>query len=276
MLQKTMFRQTISREVSIEGIGVHTGVKSKVTLAPFEDGIALTRTDMHPQSFTLAPQNARPSPLCTLLTNSHGTTLSTVEHLLSALHGMGITDLEIEVEGPEVPIFDGSSLPWVRLLEQAGIMSLDEPIDFLKVTQPVSLELEGRTLAAAPASNFALDCTVDFPHPKIGAQRWQSILTPEVYKADIAPARTFILEDELKQAQAAGFAKGATLEGGVLYLNDGSVANPGGLRFDDEAVRHKMLDVIGDLFLAGKPVLGAFTLDRPGHTVNNMLLRKLV
>jgi UDP-3-O-[3-hydroxymyristoyl] N-acetylglucosamine deacetylase len=271
-----MFRQTISHEVSIEGIGVHTGVKAKVTLAPFEDGIALTRTDMHPQSFTLAPQNARPSPLCTLLTNSHGTTLSTVEHLLSALHGMGITDIEIEVDGPEVPILDGSALPWVQLLEQARIMSLDEPIEFLKVAQPVSLEDNNRTLTAAPASSFTLDCRVDFPHPKIGAQRWHGTLTPEVYKAEIAPARTFILEDELKQAQAAGFAKGASLEGGVMFLNNGEVMNPGGLRFADEAVRHKTLDAIGDLFLAGKPVLGAFTLDRPGHTVNNMLLRKLV
>ncbi|HEX2859371.1 MAG TPA: UDP-3-O-acyl-N-acetylglucosamine deacetylase [Alphaproteobacteria bacterium] len=269
-------RLGIAKPISLEGVGVHTGVRSGVTLLPGSNGISVARVDGRRKNFAISPTTARPSPLCTLLVGSTGATLSTVEHLFSALHGMGVTDVMVEVDGPEVPILDGSALPWVTALETAGLTPLPGPLDTLKVASTVPLADGARTLFATPAGLFSVRCTIDFDHPMIGHQSWSGTITPERYKKEIAPARTFITEDELKLAQEAGFAKGATLEGGVLFLNDGTVANPGGLRFEDEPVRHKVLDAIGDLFMAGKPVVGAFTLNRPGHTANNALLRKLV
>jgi UDP-3-O-[3-hydroxymyristoyl] N-acetylglucosamine deacetylase len=269
-----MQRRTVAKAVKAHGVGVHSGVAAGVVIRPGGNGIVLHRVDGRKARFELRADLVKPTPLCTFLVNEDGATLSTVEHMLAAFHGLGITDGEVEVDGPEVPILDGSALPWVRLLADCRV-TLEGPAAVLRVTQDRSVVVDDRRLAAAPAEALEMDCRVDFAHPLIGPQAWRGVVSEEVFIREIAPARSFILERELKAARGAGFAKGATLEGGVLFLDDGKVANPEGLRFADEPVRHKVLDAIGDLFMAGRPVVGAFTLERPGHAANNALLREI-
>ena len=278
---------TLAKAITVKGIGVHTGAPVAVELRPrvpklreVNAGIVLQRLDVPKGQgdFTLAADLSVPSPLATLLRNAEGTTLSTVEHLLSALHGLQVDALTIAVDGPELPILDGSGLPWVQAIDAAGRQTLDVPRAWLRVPKVVQHDSEGRVLRAEPDGRRALrlECTVDFPHPKIGRQQWRGVVDEAVFRAEIAPARTFVLEEDIAAAQAAGLAKGGSLANAVVFGKNGQVLNPEGLRFADEPVRHKVLDAVGDLFLAARPVAGKFYLTLPGHTANNALLRKLL
>lgn len=269
---------TVGGAVKTAGIGVHSGEMARVVLRPAEagQGIVFVRTDAGNARFALVPEMVQAMPMCTLLKNGDGVTLSTVEHLMAAFAGLGVTDVTVEVEGPEVPILDGSALPWVGLIDAAGRVRLEGAVAPLVVRDEIVQEENGRRLAVAPADVWALDVSIGFAHPAIGAQRFGGVVTEDWFRREIAPARTFIIEKDLKVAQAHGMAKGAALEGGVLFLDDGTVANPEGLRFPDEPVRHKVLDAMGDLYVAGRPLRGRFDLTAPGHAANNRLLRGLL
>ena len=278
---------TLAKAITVKGIGVHTGAPVAVELRPrvpklreVNAGIVLQRLDVPKGQgdFTLAADLSVPSPLATLLRNAEGTTLSTVEHLLSALHGLQVDALTIAVDGPELPILDGSGLPWVQAIDAAGRQTLDVPRAWLRVPKVVQHDSEGRVLRAEPDGRRALrvECPVDVPHPMIGRQMWRGVVDEAVFRAEIAPARTFVLEEDIAAAQAAGLAKGGSLANAVVFGRNGQVLNAEGLRFADEPVRHKVLDAVGDLFLAARPVAGKFYLTLPGHTANNALLRKLL
>lgn len=271
---------TLAKEVRATGVGLHSGIGAEVVLRPAKagHGVVLRRGGVDGGVFTLAPRLVRPSPLCTLLENGEGVSLSTVEHLLSALHGLGVDCVDVEINGPEVPILDGSALPWVELIDEAGRVELEAARLRLKVAKTVVEDAEGRVLMAEPdvRGGARVECTVDFPHPAIGRQVWRGVVDEATYRAEIAPARTFVLERDIAAAQAAGLAKGGSLENAVVFGDDGQVKNPGGLRFADEPVRHKVLDFMGDMYMAGRVVDGRFSLTAPGHTANNGLLRKLV
>jgi len=217
------------------------------------------------------------SPLCTLLDNGV-VQVSTVEHLLSALHGLGVDAVEIEVDGPEVPIMDGSALPWVELIDEAGRVEADAERIMLRVAKPVVHDSEGRVLSAEPdvREGLRVGCMVDFPHVAIGRQEWQGVMSEDIYRKEIAPARTFVLERDIEAARRAGLAKGGSLDNAVVFGDDGTVLNPGGLRFADEPVRHKVLDFVGDIYMQGRVVQGKFHLTAPGHVANNRLLKELM
>lgn len=273
-------RVTLAKDVSIKGIGLHSGVGAEVVLRPSlaGGGVVLRRGDVTGGEFVVEAGMVQVSPLCTLLENARGVTLSTVEHLLSALHGLRVDSVIVDIHGPEVPILDGSALPWVELIDQAGRVELEAERNWLKVEKPVVLDAEGRVLLATPDARLGMraECVIDFPHPMIGRQVWKGVLDEATFRREIAPARTFVQEKDIAAAQAAGLAKGGSLENAVVFGSDGGVLNKEGLRFADEPVRHKVLDLLGDLYMEGRCVSGAFSVTAPGHVANNMLLRKLV
>jgi UDP-3-O-[3-hydroxymyristoyl] N-acetylglucosamine deacetylase len=270
---------TLANTIEIAGIGVHTGMENRVRLVPRKRAGVVLQVNGAP--LTLSPTHMQPTPLCTMLAEGSAR-LSTPEHLLSALHGLGVLGLKIEVEGPselpEVPILDGSALPWVEAIDAAGREALEHAPETLNVRAPCTYTAEGRVLMAAPRflPFMQVECTVSFPHPLIGMQTWRGVMTEEIFRTEIAPARSFALEGDVKAAMVAGMLKGASLNTGVLFKADGGVANPEGLRFADEPVRHKIADFMGDSFLTGRRVQGDFTLNAPGHSANNALLRKVL
>jgi UDP-3-O-[3-hydroxymyristoyl] N-acetylglucosamine deacetylase len=267
---------TLAREVSIVGIGLHSGIDAEVVLRPNPDGGVIVRKDG--EVFALRADMVMKSPLCTLVDLRDGITISTVEHLLSALHGLRVDSVIIDIDGPEVPILDGSALPWVELIDNAGRNEIAVNRDWLKVARTVVADMEGRVLMANPDARLGMrvECNIDFPHPAIGRQVWKGIVDEAVYRKDIAPARTFVQEKDIAAAQAAGLAKGGSLDNAVVFGENGGVLNKDGLRFADEPVRHKVLDLIGDVFMQGRCVAGAFAVTAPGHVANNQLLRQIL
>jgi UDP-3-O-[3-hydroxymyristoyl] N-acetylglucosamine deacetylase len=270
------FETTIERAVSAEGVGLHHGVPVRVKIlpAPSGTGIVFRRTDLNafeiPASFRYV---ARVSYATSLM--RQGVLISTTEHLLSALYSLGITNAIIEIDNLEVPILDGSSLPWVKLLEQAGRKDQKRQKRFVRIKREVSVEGTGKRITILPSDEFKFDCDVYFEHPMVGRQKFSFQLTPEKYAAEIAPARTFGFEHELDAMRNMGLIRGASLDNAVCFTPTG-VLNAEGLRFPNEPVRHKVLDLIGDLALIGRPMLGHVIAERAGHAMHVALVSKIV
>lgn len=201
--------------------------------------------------------------------------ISTTEHLLSVLYSMGIDNAVIEIDNLEVPILDGSGLPFVNLIREAGIRSYRRRRRYLRIRRPVSVEGHGKRITILPADRFLLTCDVFFDHPLVRSQSMEMEVTPERYATDIAPARTFGFSWELDQMRDMGLIRGATLENAICFDRT-SVLNDGGLRFPDECCRHKVLDLIGDLALIGKPLLGHVIAERAGHAMHAALVAKIM
>jgi UDP-3-O-[3-hydroxymyristoyl] N-acetylglucosamine deacetylase len=204
-----------------------------------------------------------------------GVLLSTTEHLLSVFYSMGIDNAYVEIDNLEVPILDGSGQPFVALIAQAGIRSYRRKRRYLRIRRPISVEDHGKRISILPAECFHLTCEIDFPHPLVGRQSLELEVTPERYAAEIAPARTFGFEYELDQMRSMGLIRGASLENAVCFTRDG-VLNPGGLRAPDECCRHKALDLIGDLALLGRPLLGHVIAERAGHAMHAALVARIM
>jgi UDP-3-O-[3-hydroxymyristoyl] N-acetylglucosamine deacetylase len=217
------------------------------------------------------------TPLCTSLGNDQGIKISTVEHLNAALSGLGVDNILIEVDAAELPILDGSAFPFIELLLHAGIEELNVPKQFLWVTEPVSINEEDKWAELVPHRGFCVDLTIDFNHPAVMAdmQEYRFNFSADNFVQQISRARTFGFMQEVAQLQARGLCLGGSLECAVV-LDEQGVLNPEGLRFPDELVRHKILDVIGDLFIGGYQLLGAFRAFKSGHALNNRLLRSLL
>jgi UDP-3-O-[3-hydroxymyristoyl] N-acetylglucosamine deacetylase len=201
--------------------------------------------------------------------------ISTLEHLLAAAGGLGISNLKIEVNGPEIPILDGSAAPWVMMFNKAGITTLNVPQAYYRIKRPFRLVEEDKFLAAEPSPIFSLDCSIEFPG-YLKAQSRHFSFSKSAFVRDISPARTFCLEKDVRTMRSNNLALGGGLDNAVVVSDNGTIINPEGLRFPDECVRHKILDFIGDLTLAGLPVIGRFTAHKTGHTLNQRFLKTIL
>lgn len=278
MFKDMVMQKTLKTEASCIGIGLHSGEKVSLKLVPAAEntGIVFKRTDKSPNVLVPASyKQVADTRLCTCLSDGEGNVVSTTEHLMAALHAFGITNLVIEVSGPEMPLLDGSAYDFVFLLREAGVQKQNEPAKFLKVKKNVVVSENEAKIEILPAEKgFVIDFDVEYPCKFIGKQSYSFVLSEEGFVDDIAPARTFGLEKEIQQIRAAGLAKGGSLDN-VVIANDEGVLNPGGLRFPDEFVRHKILDAIGDMYTSGYGIIGHIKADKSGHKMNNMLLYKL-
>ncbi len=267
---------TIGESFSARGVGLHSNspVSVKVMPAPAYTGYIFRRTDLNDFDVPAAPQYVTHVSYATTLMKS-GVMVATVEHLLSALLGCGVDNAIIEVDSLEVPILDGSSRPWVELIERAGIVELEAPRAYLKVLKRVEVRDKDRTMSIEPCDEFRITCQIEFKHPMIGLQQRELSFRVGNYAQEIAPARTFGFVEELDMLRQNGLARGGSLENAIALTKNG-ILNPEPLRFDDEFVRHKILDIIGDLALCGMPILGHVRASRSGHGLHTMLLSNLL
>ncbi len=269
---------TLAREINLTGTGVHSGAPVSLTLHPAEADTGLrflvTKRGRVLAEIPANVANVKNLTLCTVIGDDAGVTVGTVEHLLAALRGLSIDNLYIEIDSKEVPIMDGSSAAFVDAIDRVGIRELSEPRRFIKVLKTVRYEEGDCWGELAPHSGFNLDVEIDFPTPLIGRQRLNFEMSPGVFRHELARARTFGFMSDVEKLWKAGLALGADLTNTVA-IGDGKVMNREGLRFPQEFVRHKMLDAVGDLSLAGAPLLGAFRSYKGGHRLNSMVLQAL-
>ncbi len=270
------FETTVQHAAEVTGVGLHSGVPVSIRIlpAPVSTGIVFVRTDLDNFAIPASWRNvARVSYATSLM--RQGVLISTTEHLLSVLYSMGIDNAFVEIDNLEVPILDGSGMPFVNLIESAGIRHYRRKRRYLRIRRPVSVEDKGKRITILPDESFRLTCEIRFEHPLVGRQSMEMEVTPERYAAEIAPARTFGFEYELDQMRNMGLIRGASLDNAVCFDRSG-VLNPGGLRFDDECCRHKALDLIGDLALIGKPLLGHVIAERAGHAMHAALVARIM
>ena len=279
MYAPTLLQRTLKAPIHCSGVGVHSGRRVTLTLKPAEAGTGITfvRTDV-PAHRAVVParwDRVCDTRLCTVVGNEHGTTVGTIEHLMAALAGAGIDNAEIELDGPEVPIMDGSAEPFLFLVDCAGQVDEDTPRRAIRVLRPITVsDDKGASANLQPAVGFSINCEIEFASRAIGHQRFALSPTVDDFKAEVSRARTFGFLHEVEQLRAAGLARGGSLENSVV-VNGDSVLNEDGLRYEDEFVRHKILDAMGDLALAGAPIMGRFVGVKSGHRLNNLVLRAL-
>lgn len=270
------FETTVQRPVDAKGIGLHTGapVSIRILPAPPSTGIVFLRTDLDNFSVpALWRYVARVSYATSLM--RQGVMISTTEHLLSVFYSMGVDNAYVEIDNLEVPILDGSGSPYVELLKAAGLKCYRRRKRFLRIRRPVTVESSAKRITILPSDRFLLTCDVFYDHPLIGKQSLDMEVTPERYAQEIAPARTFGFAHELDQMRDMGLIRGAALENAMCFDRE-TVQNPGGLRFPDECCRHKALDLIGDLALIGKPLLGHVIAERAGHAMHTALVARIM
>lgn len=272
------FQTTLNYPVTCTGIALHSGAQVSMTLkpAPANHGIVFFRQDVDPAKARVAAtyDAVCDTRLGTTIVNEHGVKIMTVEHLMAALWGCGVDNCLIELEGPEIPIMDGSSEPFVFLIECAGIDTLEVPRSIIEVLRPVSVEDHGSTAVLKPSDHFRIDITIQFDHDQIGTQQAVYDFSRTNFKQALCRARTFGFARDVEAMRAAGLARGGSLNNAIV-LDETSILNEGGLRYKDEFVRHKALDCVGDYFLAGAAIRGSIVTLRPGHHINNLLMRAL-
>ena len=266
--------QTLSREITISGHGLHGNRPCTVRLVPVAAPSGLVF--VHLPTGTEIPAKAALAGDLVLATTlvKDGVRLQTVEHLLSALMGLEVEHLRIEVDAEELPILDGSAAPWVEAILRAGSKSLEGRRRFLKITQPVEVRNGDRWIRVLPFDGFRLRYVIDFPVPALGRQSRELSLTPEKYRRELSAARTFCMEQEIDLMRARGLALGGSLDNAVVFGADGPLNES--LRFEDEAVRHKMLDLVGDLALLGAPLLGLVEAHAAGHALHVALTQAIL
>jgi len=267
---------TLKQSFSAAGTGLHSASPVNVTVlpAPAYTGFLFRRVDLNDFEIPAAPQYVAHVSYATTLMKS-GVMIATVEHLLSALVGCGVDNAIIEVDSLEVPILDGSSLQWVELIAYAGVVELPAPRAYLRVLKRVEVAENGRTMSIEPCADFRITCEIDFPHPFIGVQAREITFVNGNYRNEIAPARTFGFADQIETLRQNGLSRGASLANAIALTKDGML-NAEPLRFPDEFVRHKILDIIGDLALCGMPILGHVRASRSGHGLHTTLLSSLL
>jgi UDP-3-O-[3-hydroxymyristoyl] N-acetylglucosamine deacetylase len=266
-------RRTLASAWDLEGVGLHTGVPvhMRLTPAPAHSGITFVRTDLERIRIPALIANAGPSFYATVLQND-GATVSTIEHVMAALYAMQVDDLDIEIDAAEAPILDGSSRPFVEGILAAGFRELDAVREYLHITKPLTITHEDKRISVHPCTEYRVTYAIDFDHPALGYQE----LTASLWRADqfvekLSPARTFTFEQEIAALRARGLALGGSLDNAVVIGQNGILNPP--LRFADEFVRHKMLDLTGDLSLLGRPLRGHVVAYRAGHDLHGRLAR---
>ncbi|MFQ5744916.1 MAG: UDP-3-O-acyl-N-acetylglucosamine deacetylase [Acidobacteriota bacterium] len=271
----TWTQKTVRRDIRCAGIGLHCGARVEMRMrpAPPDTGILFRRLDRDGAEIPAAQRFLSRSNLATTL-SMDGASIRTVEHILAAASGLGIDNLIVEVEGQEVPILDGSAAPFIYLMHEAGVRQQQAPRQFIKILEPIRFEEDGKFVAVYPADRFKISYTIVFDHPLIGEQRQTFVVTPRCFTEQIAPARTFGFLREVEQLRKNGFALGGSMENAVV-VGDTSILN-NQLRFQDEFVRHKILDAIGDLMLLGAPLLGHVVAYRAGHSLHASLVEAIL
>lgn len=271
-------QRTLKNEIKATGIGLHTGEPTMLTLrpAPVNTGIVFTRTDLSPAiSIPARPENVGDTMMSTCLIKD-GVRVSTIEHLMSAIAGLGVDNAYVDISAAEMPIMDGSSGPFVFLIQSAGIAEQEAPKKFIKIKRNVTVRHEDKWASLEPHYGFKMDFTIDFNHPLFRHQNQHSSIdfAQTSYIKEIARARTFGFMSEYEYLRARNLALGATMDNAIV-IDEFRILNEGGLRYEDEFVKHKILDAFGDLYLVG-PIIGAFTGYKSGHALNNQLLRALL
>ncbi|MDO8548021.1 MAG: UDP-3-O-acyl-N-acetylglucosamine deacetylase [Nitrospirales bacterium] len=271
------FQQTIRKPVTCSGVGLHSGCRVSVTLmpAPLDTGIVFIRKDVSGSpKIQVSIENIRPSLLSTTV-GIDGVQVQTIEHMLAAASGLGIDNLLVEIDAPELPALDGSAQSFVSLMLEAGIVSQDRRRSYLKVVRPIEVIEGNKRIAIRPASKSSVTYTIDYAHPLIGRQTYDYDWSRDAFVEDIAPARTFGFLQEVEALWEAGLGLGGSLQN-TLILSEEGLLNEDGLRFADEFVRHKILDLIGDMMLLGVPVIGEIEAVRSGHALHARLVSRIL
>ena len=271
--------KTLVGPAIIAGVGVHTGrrVRLAVRPAPTGTGIVFVRTDVSDvdNRIPVSGEAVIDARLNTMIANAAGTTLSTIEHLMAAFAALGVSNAVVEVDGPELPILDGSALPFVQLLDRAGFRRQPRAVRYVEILEPVRVTDGDKSAALLPCDRYEMRFEIDFPSKVIGNQVVDFVVNEETFRREIMAARTFGFAHEVEALRQAGLARGGSLENAVVIDGD-QILNPGGLRMDREFVKHKALDAIGDLYVLGAPLLGRYEGVKAGHAINNKLVRALL
>ncbi len=270
------YQQTVASSFEFKGIGLHTGELTTLRIlpAPAGSGLIFRRVDLDNFELPADVRSVARVAYATTLMN-RGVWISTVEHLLSALYGLGIDNACIELDNFEVPILDGSALPYIEAISSVGVARQNRRRKYIRITKEFALHDGDKTLSIQPSEVFSIKCEINFPHPLIGCQVIDVELTPENYAKRIAPARTFGFHHEVEKLQATGLIRGGSLDNAIVLTSNGML-NDGGLRFHDEFVRHKTLDLLGDFALIGLPVLGRLVANRAGHALHTRFVSELL
>ena len=272
-------QQTLAQSVRFSGVGLHGGasVNLEIVPAPADHGIVFERTDLPAGRAARVPalwHAVADTRLCTRIENAEGVPVSTVEHLMAALAGTGVHNALVRIDGPEVPILDGSARPFARAILQAGLRPQGRAVRVLRLRERVEVSDGAARAILEPADTLMIDFAIDFDEPGIGHQAFALEMANGAFLRELADARTFCRAADVEAMRSAGLALGGSYDNAVVFAG-GEVLSPGGLRHRDEPVRHKMLDVMGDLALAGGPILGRYSGVRAGHALTNRLLRAL-
>lgn len=274
------FQTTIAAPATLSGIGVHSGAPVSITFQPAEagTGIVFSRTlsDGTIVEYRAVSSNVGNTDLCTVLGTSLSRSVATIEHVMAALYALGLDNVVVDVDGAEMPIMDGSSFPFIEAIEQVGITNLGEKRRYIRVLKPVRIDSGASWSEFRPHDGTRFEVEIDFDSPLIGRQSWKGDLTAQVFRDELSRARTFGFMRDVERLWAAGFALGSSLENSVVISDDDSVVNVEGLRYKDEFVRHKTLDAVGDLALAGAQFIGCYRSYRGGHKMNANALKALL
>lgn len=275
---KSNYQHTVKSPFKIKGVGVHSGAAVTLTVKPAlpSTGIRFIRTDVQDRP-NVVPAHWKfvsETRLCTMLSNNHGVSVSTVEHLLSAFYGLGLDNAVVEIDGAEVPIMDGSSLCFMEALDKAGIIAQNTNRRMIRIKKTISCKENDKEIHLSPANGQYFGFEIDFKNPLIGFQKHIHNMTETAYRRDIAPARTFGFLHEVEQLKKAGLARGGSLDN-VIVIDGDKILNPEGLRSKNEFVHHKILDATGDFFLTGMRLMGRYYGIKTGHDMNNKILHTL-
>ena len=263
----------------IAGVGVHTGdrVRLAVRPAPTGTGIVFVRTDITDRDnrIPVSGEAVVDARLNTMIENAAGVRLSTIEHLMAAFAALGVSNAVVEVDGPELPILDGSALQFVQLLDRAGFRKQEAPVRYIEILEPIRVQEGDKFAVLLPCDRYEMRFEIDFATPVIGNQVVDFVVDEQTFRNEIMAARTFGFAHEVEALRKAGLARGGSLENAVVIDGD-QILNPGGLRMEREFVKHKALDAIGDLYVLGAPLLGRYEGVKAGHAINNLLVRELL
>ena len=272
-------QKTLVGAAIIAGVGVHTGRRVRLAVRPAAPGtgIVFVRTDVSDRDnrIPVSGEAVVDARLNTMIQNAAGVQLSTIEHLMAAFAALGVSNAVVEVDGPELPILDGSALPFVQLLDRSGFRPQSTPVRYVEILEPIRVQDGDKTAALLPCDRYEMRFEIDFPSPVIGNQVIDFVVDEATFRREIMAARTFGFAHEVEALRQAGLARGGSLENAVVIDGD-VILNPGGLRMDREFVRHKALDAIGDLYVLGAPLLGRYEGVKAGHAINNKLVRALL
>jgi UDP-3-O-[3-hydroxymyristoyl] N-acetylglucosamine deacetylase len=276
-MTQSLNQRTLKAPVTRTGVGLHTGAKVTMRLMPGrpDSGVVLVRTDLNGKpELKACAEHVVDTELCTTLGRGD-MRVHTVEHVVAALAGLGIDNARVELDGPEVPIMDGSAAPFIEMIREAGVREQETPKSFVVIKRPVTVRDGEKHATLAPGRGFRIDCTIDFKHPLISDQAVSLAFSDATFVREVSGARTFGFLRDVERLKAAGFARGGSLDNAIV-VDDFSILNPEGLRFPDEFVRHKVLDALGDLALLGMPVLGHLSVYKSGHALHHRLITTLL